>query len=611
MNPEDKKIIDLLENTAQGIKPNSAFEAELEKRLKSAHKPKRDLFFDLRKNILPALGWAIGLSALVLILNWSAHSLLSSNPASNDTFICPVTEPNGSLPPGETVESPEYLGNGELWTILWPDGKVRMETYNKEPDGAFSMKWGWVRAVTGPLTIEGHRLDTDAPPLRADIPDGYGDTGFQVSGLIFPTTGCWEVTGRVGDASLTFVTEVVFGEATPTPEVQINTTPNPTLESTNPHQGKSFDWNGMKLYMNASMPDTPGEANVYLAQADQPATVESARALAEKFGIQGEVYLVPGELPNSTNFMVTDGAALIFVRSDHYFSYYKNYGREFIGGKNVTDAQAKSTIDAFMQAHGYDFEYRIERAPQIYGNFHVIPLLDGLSLRHDYFMPVRLEILLDDNAQIMSVYGALLSTQPVGTYGIRSAEEAFQEILNNSQNTILQGMRAGGMLNEQVWFRDYPDNQPLTLYGNLRSFAPAETGQPPLYTLNDHPLSGNTSGLEATEVNTLIEASGQFVSDNGIRSFKVDSWNRSNASMDFSPRYIHKDGVQTTVTAADGKDYPLVDAPADVPVISQDSTEQLIVSGVLVNGNFEWTVIQYFPAGGSGGGGGGGGRGAG
>ena len=77
-----------------------------------------------------------------------------------------------------------------MWTVLWPDGKVMMEQHNQETDGSLSMKWGWVRAVTGALTIEGHRLDAEAKPLRAEIPDGYGDTGFQVSALIFPTTGC-------------------------------------------------------------------------------------------------------------------------------------------------------------------------------------------------------------------------------------------------------------------------------------------------------------------------------------------------------------------------------------------------------------------------------------
>jgi hypothetical protein len=45
--------------------------------------------------------------------------------------------------------------------------------------------------------------------VRADIPDGYGPTGLQATGVIFPTEGCWEVTGHVGDSTLTFVTLVV------------------------------------------------------------------------------------------------------------------------------------------------------------------------------------------------------------------------------------------------------------------------------------------------------------------------------------------------------------------------------------------------------------------
>jgi hypothetical protein len=71
------------------------------------------------------------------------------------------------------------------------------------------MKFGWQRGSTGPLTIEGRRLDGDGPPLRAEVPSGYGPSGFQSSYIIFPTPGCWEVTGRVGDASVTFVTKVL------------------------------------------------------------------------------------------------------------------------------------------------------------------------------------------------------------------------------------------------------------------------------------------------------------------------------------------------------------------------------------------------------------------
>lgn len=125
-----------------------------------------------------------------------------------DLSVCPVTLPNGNTPPDEQP-APEFHGNGELWTVLWPDGTIVMGPQNVEPDGSLSMKFVWRRGVSGPLTIEGHRLDAAAAPLRADIPDGYGDIGIQATALIFPTEGCWEVTGRVGDAVLSFVTRVI------------------------------------------------------------------------------------------------------------------------------------------------------------------------------------------------------------------------------------------------------------------------------------------------------------------------------------------------------------------------------------------------------------------
>jgi hypothetical protein len=44
---------------------------------------------------------------------------------------------------------------------------------------------------------------------HASVPDGYGSTGLQSSGVWFPTEGCWEVTGTVGDRTLSFVTFVI------------------------------------------------------------------------------------------------------------------------------------------------------------------------------------------------------------------------------------------------------------------------------------------------------------------------------------------------------------------------------------------------------------------
>lgn len=152
----------------------------------------------------PAGENAIHLTSIAVEIDAIASAATSLPP-------CAVTLPNGSTPPGEQP-SPDYYGNGQLWTGLWPKGMVIFEPDGPgtiAADGSLGMKWWWWRGVEGQLTIEGRRLDAPAPPLQADIPEGYGNIGFQAAGLIFPTEGCWEVTGKVGAAELTFVMLVV------------------------------------------------------------------------------------------------------------------------------------------------------------------------------------------------------------------------------------------------------------------------------------------------------------------------------------------------------------------------------------------------------------------
>lgn len=60
------------------------------------------------------------------------------------------------------------------------------------------------------MVVEGRRLDAPAPPAQGFYStEGYGDIGFQAGGILFPSEGCWEISGRVADASLTFVTLII------------------------------------------------------------------------------------------------------------------------------------------------------------------------------------------------------------------------------------------------------------------------------------------------------------------------------------------------------------------------------------------------------------------
>ncbi len=127
---------------------------------------------------------------------------------------CPVTFPNADV----TRHGAQFnYGNGDLWTSVWPDGNVVFRPGGPgiiHANGSLSMKWPWYleRGVRGELEVEGRRLDAPSErSLSADYSPVLGDPGFHAGGITFPSEGCWEVTGKAGDASLTFVTRVVKG----------------------------------------------------------------------------------------------------------------------------------------------------------------------------------------------------------------------------------------------------------------------------------------------------------------------------------------------------------------------------------------------------------------
>jgi hypothetical protein len=132
----------------------------------------------------------------------------------DDGSPCHVTigqdwDPPAGVGKGSLFGAGSSHGNGTLWVGgLWEGGVLAAGRDFIEEDGSVGMKFGWWRHASGRLTITGRRLDGPAPPLRAHIPDGYGDRGFQATGLSFPTEGCWEVTGQLAGTTLTFVTLV-------------------------------------------------------------------------------------------------------------------------------------------------------------------------------------------------------------------------------------------------------------------------------------------------------------------------------------------------------------------------------------------------------------------
>lgn len=107
-------------------------------------------------------------------------------------------------------------GNGLLSTTLPGRGVLLARA---DPDGLFQ-KLGWLPHTTLPdaLTVRGERLDAASPPMRVlsvnwgpSIAPGRPQIGRWRSAVKFPSEGCWRITGRVQDLTLSYVVRVVAG----------------------------------------------------------------------------------------------------------------------------------------------------------------------------------------------------------------------------------------------------------------------------------------------------------------------------------------------------------------------------------------------------------------
>jgi hypothetical protein len=132
---------------------------------------------------------------------------------------CPVTLPADPIfkaPEPLSADAPWpgifWFGTEHLWTALDTNGV--WEDLPKNPDG-YTQKIMWwsslfsLRDELEPaLVVMGRRLDTKAPELKFygatnAMADDIGEA--MLTGVDFPTEGCWEVTGQYKKTGLTFV----------------------------------------------------------------------------------------------------------------------------------------------------------------------------------------------------------------------------------------------------------------------------------------------------------------------------------------------------------------------------------------------------------------------
>lgn len=125
--------------------------------------------------------------------------------------------PTGFVRPAPYPAKPSkdsfWFGTDRLWTALPVNGKWSLGHYWPN-DPTFRQKLFFWRQGYDPhteaskLMVTGRRIDSPAPPLLTDGPGSESWTlqdSFTVTGINFPTLGCWEVTGHDENDEVTFV----------------------------------------------------------------------------------------------------------------------------------------------------------------------------------------------------------------------------------------------------------------------------------------------------------------------------------------------------------------------------------------------------------------------
>ena len=176
----------------------------------------------------------VGCASLSKAKTLEDYRMPTDIPTTTELTVTAQTEMAASLPPADcsvttatknvAFTAPEpyspdapwdgffWFGTKGLWTALHMDGVWKGLPDNPQGYTQKIMWWSDLFVVEDELepalVVTGRRLDAEAPPLQF-----YGATNAMagdiktamLTGVDFPTLGCWEVTGEYKKSQLTFV----------------------------------------------------------------------------------------------------------------------------------------------------------------------------------------------------------------------------------------------------------------------------------------------------------------------------------------------------------------------------------------------------------------------
>ncbi|OGO37993.1 MAG: hypothetical protein A2W35_00690 [Chloroflexi bacterium RBG_16_57_11] len=403
-------------------------------------------------------------------------------------------------------------------------------------------------------------------------------------------------------ASLPAITVITQATKTRGPEQ-----PTPTLsgeENQTTYNLPMFP--GVEFKLQAELPEAPQEVQIYQQKGWPALTAESALLLGQQLGVDGQLYQATSGPPGATSYLVSDGFARVtFQQAVPWFQYSAALNGRRPVSIALSPEQVIAAGENFLTAYDLDnFEYQVETEAERPGEVLFIQTLDGIPVRYSQFDSSKVRVQVDEVSQATQVESNLGNFEPVGSYPILSAQEAWNKVLSPETASGLESSDFSGLSSVRpTWQREYPLNTTIELFGYAQSYPAVDSNLPPLIFFRDYPVGGNTQGLaEAAANNRFVQAWGQFLEDDqGRRKFEVDGWQVGLfPDQSLQGTIEHQDGRTYLVTA--DQRLMLPDAPDDLP-------EGKIINahGVVFEepeATLDWSSLFLGPLGGGGGGGG-------
>ncbi len=396
-----------------------------------------------------------------------------------------------------------------------------------------------------------------------------------------------------------------------------------------PPTGVTSLFPGVVFNFASGLPSSPESLTVYRQQLSDAVTVESARQVANQWGVAGGVYSSPSEGMGDVIYDVIDGARMIrFLNFPDQFIYAVGYASPDYGSALMDNGplpsfdEQVSIATKFLEPLGIlDLPYRAMPMETERGMVAFMPLLDGY--------PVIQEIGVDRSnigwidakvsapGWVTMVEYSHKEFQPVGAYPVLTASQAWDRFTQDAslQHSRYAVLSPAGENTYQAWVHKYQPGQPADIYGWINSYQPADSNSLPMVMINNLPIIGDISGMLPDNQYDVrfIHAWGQVQgsSTDGI-ALQVTGWEISTLTDQYITGTLTTKSGQVQLVALD-RTYDLVDPPAGIPDGTQVGIQAVVLEGTPSSLNWKFIETGQIPfsygASNSCGGGGGGGSG--